>query len=627
MDSEGPPAPSALIEHEHGSRRISGNDLRFFAGGLIVLALVSIFSLQRISSVADQQDTIDSIALLIAQLNELKYVAAQAEKTQLRYFLAGETSGIADAAVNDASSLITALRQELETLALRAEITSLLDQANATWEMRRIRLNRAASLYEEGERTEGVALATSIDDTSERQLYTLLERMQELLEFRRNVESREIRNRVSTALIAPLLTLGILVALGIHYARRYSSERERQLRSIADLSKSKANLERSILDRNADLEQLTEELQEANAQKDKFLALLGHELRNPLAPVVSTAELLLHGEPDKKEIRDAARMIYAQCRRMMRLVNDLLDVGQIASGKLTFNMQPVDLRRILDSVARAGIPVAEEQNITLQLELPEQPVPVEGDGGRLSQVVDNLLHNALKFSHAGDQIRVALGRTDSTARLVISDTGEGMDSAMADRIFEPFYQADRSDRRGLGLGLAIVKDVVEAHGGKISATSEGHGKGTIITIDLPMTDKPVEDNPSSGDIEIIEEPQPLNFLIVDDYQANAQSLAELLELSGHSCRFAASGDEAIARYKEDRPDVVLLDLGLPDMDGVEVGRVLLRLDPDACLIAVTGLGHDTIREQTEEAGFAMHLVKPVRLAELMDAIARTRRIC
>ena len=621
MDSPENRLPGA--EDHHGGRRISGKDLRFFAGGLIVLAVVSIFSLQRISSVADQQDTIDGSAALISQLNELKFVAAQAEKTQLRYFLAGESSGGADAEVNDASALIDALKVDLESLALGDELASFLDEADATWEMRRIRLDRAASLYKTGEEVEAVALATSIDDTAEREMYRALEQMQELLEERRAAESREIRHRVSTALVAPLLTLGILVALGIHYARRYTSERERQMRSIEDLSKSKANLERSILDRNAELEDLTDELKDANAQKDKFLALLGHELRNPLAPVVSTAELLMHGDPDKKEIRDAARMIYAQCRRMMRLVNDLLDVGQIASGKLTFSMTPVDLRSILDSVARAGIPVAEEQNIQLHLELPDHPVPVEGDGGRLSQVVDNLLHNAMKFTHSGDQIRVSLDQIGHTARLVISDTGEGMESSVAERIFEPFYQADRSDRRGLGLGLSIVKDVVEAHGGRIAAASEGQGTGTEITVEMPMTDKPIDD-PSSGDVEIVEEPHPLTILIVDDYEANARSLAELLELSGHGCHFAATGEEAVQQYKKHRPDVVLLDLGLPDMDGVEVGRILLRLDRQARLIAVTGLGHDTIREQTEEAGFAMHLVKPVRLAELMDAIARTQ---
>ncbi len=378
---------------------------------------------------------------------------------------------------------------------------------------------------------------------------------------------------------------------------------------------------------------LYQNIREGERRKDEFLAMLAHELRNPLAPIHNAVELFRRqglNEPDLVRARD---MIDRQVRHMARLIDDLLDVSRLSRGKILLRKQVVDLAQVVRSAVDDYRSHVELSGLDFQVRLPDQAVHLEGDPTRLAQVVGNLLHNATKFTDRGGQVRLELtAEADSaTAALVVRDTGIGMEPEMLRRLFEPFSQADRSldrSRGGLGLGLALVKGLVELHGGQVRATSAGLGQGTEVVIRLPLR---AASGPA-GAAATQPGPRPVGrrILIIEDNPDTAESLRLLLTLTGHEAEVALTGPAGLQAARKYRPEVVVCDIGLPGgMDGYAVARAL-RTDPDLAatyLIAATGYGQAEDQRRARAAGFDAHLTKPVEfddLQRLLEAAPATR---
>jgi CheY-like chemotaxis protein len=365
---------------------------------------------------------------------------------------------------------------------------------------------------------------------------------------------------------------------------------------------------------------LYQNIQQEDRRKNEFLAMLAHELRNPLAPIrnaVGVLKVLGAQEPTIAKVRD---MIDRQVTHMVRLVDDLLDVSRLARSKVLLRNERLDLTRLVHDTAEDYRSLLVANRLTLELCLPEEPVHVVGDGTRLSQVLSNVLHNASKFTDAGGSIRVTL-RTDSGgAVLTVRDTGIGMDRGMLERVFETFSQADSSldrSRGGLGLGLSLVRGLVELHGGETRAESEGLGKGTAITIRLPVAGPGALPHQQAV---AQEHSAPANrVLVIEDNADTAESMRILFSLTGHEVEVAHAGRAGLDAVQTFRPQVVLCDIGLPGgMDGYAVARAI-RGDTSLAevrLIALSGYGREEDRRQSREAGFDAHLIKPVDFAEL-----------
>jgi PAS domain S-box-containing protein len=361
-------------------------------------------------------------------------------------------------------------------------------------------------------------------------------------------------------------------------------------------------------------------LREAHRRKDEFLAILAHELRNPLAPIRNAAEVLKMAGHDGPNTSRALGMIERQAAHMARLVDDLLDVSRIGRGKIHLRKERLDLTALVRLAVEDHRPLLASLPLEVRVDLPEHPLWVLGDATRLSQVVGNLLHNAGKFTDAGGQVFVRLAAEDNQAVLTIRDTGVGMEAGMLARLFEPFSQADRSldrSRGGLGLGLALVKGLVELHGGNVAASSPGPGLGAAFAIRLPLVSAPVQAHSSPPSIGPAG--RGLRILVIEDNLDAAESLRMLLELKGHEVDVVYAGQAGLDRARKVRPDLVLCDIGLPGgMDGYAVARAL-RGDEQLAgvvLIALTGYGQEEDRRRATEAGFDRHLTKPVDPADL-----------
>jgi PAS domain S-box-containing protein len=355
------------------------------------------------------------------------------------------------------------------------------------------------------------------------------------------------------------------------------------------------------------------ELAEANRRKDEFLAMLGHELRNPLAPLTNGVQLLRLEQALSPNGHQAVGTIDRQLKLLTRLVDDLLDVSRITRGKVHLRRQRVELRTVLDHAVETTRPLIDSRRHELTVSIPQESVWLEADPARLEQVVGNLLTNAAKYTEPGGRIGLTAERLGPEAVIRVTDTGIGILPEMLPRIFELFVQGDRSlDRAqgGLGIGLTVVKALVQMHEGKVEAHSPGVGQGSEFVIRLPVVPEvtPVK----------TEEPLPsadaartLRLLIVDDNKDTADSLAMLLRHAGHDVATAASGPAGLRAALNARPDVVLLDLGLPGIDGYEVARRIREQTDNPVLIAITGYGQPEDRDRSKEAGFDFHLVKPV----------------
>jgi signal transduction histidine kinase/CheY-like chemotaxis protein len=381
--------------------------------------------------------------------------------------------------------------------------------------------------------------------------------------------------------------------------------------------------------RRAEREQAEQDrkaLQEAQRHKDEFLAVLGHELRNPLAPLRNALHVLHVRGADPPTVAWAHGVAERQTHLLTRLVDDLLDVSRISRGKILLRNEEVDLGRLIGSIVADHQRVIENSGLTLETDLPAGPVWVRGDPVRLTQVVGNLLNNAVKFTDPGGRVlvRVALVDDGKRAQVTVRDTGIGIAPDMLPRVFELFAQAEQSrsrSRGGLGLGLALVRGLVELHGGEARAASAGPGQGAEFTIGLPVSQPAAAAGvAAAGDIPAR---HPLRILVVEDNRDAAETMRVLLELSGHQVVVAHSGSRGVESAREFRPEVVLCDLGLPGMDGLAVARALRQDEATASahLIAMTGYGSEADQQQCRDAGFDRHLTKPVDPEELQRILA------
>ena len=369
-------------------------------------------------------------------------------------------------------------------------------------------------------------------------------------------------------------------------------------------------------------------LREADRRKDEFLALLSHELRNPLAPIVTAAQLMqLRGDvatPREREV------ILRQTQHLMRLVDDLLDASRAARGKVSLTKRTLELASVVATAVESSGPLFERRQHRLHVSVPTEGLPVEADGVRLTQVVHNLLTNAAHYTPEGGDVHVSAARDGGEVVLSVRDNGVGIDPALLPQVFEMFVQGARGPDRtegGLGLGLSLVHTLIRLHGGTVSAHSDGPGRGSEFTVRLPAAAQPARTTPRAD--------QPLpsprtrarvhRVLVVDDYRDAAETIASLLEDAGHEVRVAYDPSDALAVAASFRPMVAILDIGLPVMDGYTLGRELhARLkDQPPVLIALTGYGQERDTLRSKEAGFAFHLVKPAdrdRLLQILDSL-------
>jgi signal transduction histidine kinase len=387
--------------------------------------------------------------------------------------------------------------------------------------------------------------------------------------------------------------------------------------SYGQLKLARSAAEREAL--MASLRESKDRLEETDRRKDEFLAVLSHELRNPLAPIRSSLYLLDRAAPGSREAARARAVIDRQVKQLSRLVDDLLDVTRISHGKISLARERVDLREVVRRTCDDGRSAFDEREIELHLDLPFGPVWVDADPTRVSQAVGNLVHNAAKFTPRGGRVVASVAVRDGRAQIAVADDGVGLDPGDLERIFQPFAQAEQGLARthgGLGLGLALVKALVELHGGSAEARSDGPGRGAEFVIRLPLADAAA---PAAGEAGTGAAARPLVVLVVEDNLDAGESLVDVLELHGHRVRLATDGRSGLRLARELRPDVVVCDVGLPDLDGYEVARAI-RADADlraTRLVALTGYALHEDRQRTRAAGFDAHVAKPADVDELL----------
>jgi PAS domain S-box-containing protein len=371
-----------------------------------------------------------------------------------------------------------------------------------------------------------------------------------------------------------------------------------------------------------------DKLMEADRRKDEFLAMLAHELRNPLAPISAAAELLKLGALDEQRVYQSSTIIGRQVRHMTRLVDDLLDVSRVTRGLITLARVAVDARVVVDEAVEQVRPMIDARAQQLTVRHPPHGAVVLGDKARLVQVVANVLGNASKYTPEGRRIDLRAEALGPRLVLSVRDEGIGMDRELTGRVFDLFTQAERSSDRsqgGLGLGLALVKHLVELHGGTVGCSSPGLGKGSTFVITLPLEHEAVlaEDLPAAPSVPAAAR---LRVLVVDDNADAAEMLGMLLASQGHEVVMEHDSLRALERARSVRPDVCLLDIGLPEMDGKELARRLRQQSEtrETLLVAVTGYGRPEDREEAFAAGFQHHLVKPVNFDHLLQVLESVR---
>jgi signal transduction histidine kinase/ActR/RegA family two-component response regulator len=370
----------------------------------------------------------------------------------------------------------------------------------------------------------------------------------------------------------------------------------------------------------------TEALQDASRNKDEFLAMLAHELRNPLAPISAAAQILTMGRADQALTLKAGAIIDRQARHMNRLLDDLLDVSRVTQGLVTLAMTRLDLKRVVADAVEQSRPMIEECQHQFTVQLDPAPAFVMGDDKRLVQVLANLLNNAAKYTPRGGNVVLRMTCGGGQARISVKDDGIGMASDTLDNAFELFSQAARSSDRstgGLGLGLALVKSLVDRHDGTVTGHSGGKGCGSEFVVTLPLVAGTSAASAGAAGIGATRATAGLRLLIVDDNRDAAETLGMYLEAAGHEIHLAYDGDDALARVASIRPDACLLDVGLPDMNGYELARRLRAMPAarGAAMIAITGYGSTRDREHSAHAGIAHHLTKPVDTAVLNQLLA------
>ncbi len=439
---------------------------------------------------------------------------------------------------------------------------------------------------------------------------------------------------IALVIAAFMFILGTRLALGLtqelrkleQFASKLGEEGIDEQRAELAGSSETITLARSIngmLDR---LQRQHEHLQREHRRKDEFLAMLAHELRNPLAPINSAAQLLRMLFKNEPRIRQASEVISRQVTHMTHLVDDLLDVSRVTRGLVTIDKGRVDLGDMLREAVEQVVPVVEARGHRLSLDMADGAMPVSGDRTRLIQVAANLLNNAAKYTPDGGELQVSLQTDGPDAVLRVRDNGIGIAPELLPAIFDLFTQGQRTPDRaqgGLGLGLALVKKLVELHDGSVEAHSEGPGRGSTFIVRLPLDTRP-HAAPAVAAPAAQAPARASRILVVDDNVDAAETLALLLQASGHHVQVEHSARAALALAGQADFDFILLDIGLPDMSGHELARALTRQarNTAATLIAVSGYGQQQDRSMSQQAGFAEHFVKPVVADELTGAIAR-----
>ena len=374
---------------------------------------------------------------------------------------------------------------------------------------------------------------------------------------------------------------------------------------------------------------LYERLQEASRRKDEFLAMLSHELRNPLAPIRTAMEVIRRVAPPDPTLALAREAVDRQVSHLVRLVEELLDVSRISEGRIALRKEQVELGKVISHSLETARPLIESRNQRLVLSLPARPVWLFGDSVRLAQVVSNLVNNAAKYTPEGGRIEVSAHAAEGEAVIVVRDNGEGIEAQLLPRVFELFVQGERSlDRSqgGLGLGLTLVKRLVELHDGRVLASSDGPGRGAEFKVTLPcinVVQKPVQQKKVDAETRPT---QGRRVLVVDDNLDAAHTIAAFLRLEGHETKVVGEGPLVLSTALVFEPQVVVLDIGLPGLDGYAIARQLRahQATRQALLIALTGYGREEDRTRATEAGFDCHFTKPSNPVDVQAAIARGR---
>ena len=394
-----------------------------------------------------------------------------------------------------------------------------------------------------------------------------------------------------------------------------------------DLYRKTRQLER--LNRNLELRvaERTAELVDAGRRKDEFLAMLAHELRNPLAAVRLAAQLVSLPDLPQAQLAKSAAIIHRQVEHLVRLIDDLVDVSRITRGLISLRREPTEISSVVAQAIEASRPVIDAKHHTLTVSVPDESLQVNGDPARLSQILGNILNNAAKFTDPGGRIRLSVARKADTVVIKVVDSGAGISEEMLPRMFELFTQVERPlDRTttGLGIGLALVHRLVEMHGGHVMAHSDGPGKGAELVVQLPLHETAL---PTAVIPEPVQQPEAPTLtsrrvLVVDDNIDAAETLALMLKLHGHHVQTAHDGLDALRVAPVFAPHIILLDLGMPNLNGYETAN-RIRSQPwgrDMALVALTGWGQPKDRKRTVEAGFDAHLVKPVDQNTLLKTL-------
>jgi signal transduction histidine kinase len=398
------------------------------------------------------------------------------------------------------------------------------------------------------------------------------------------------------------------------------------LRSKADVFFELYRQRQQIAVQRDELKARSEALEEADRRKDDFLATLAHELRNPLAPLRHGLDILRRN-PDSSNALEIREMMNRQVVHLVRLIDDLLDVSRVQQGKIELRRQRIQAADVLRAALESSQPLIDAAGHSLTVDVPPEPIWLDADLTRLAQVVGNLLNNAAKYTLEGGRIGLSLRIDSDDAVIAVSDNGLGIPADMQSKVFQLFAQVENhADRAqgGLGIGLALVKQLVAMHAGSVSAESRGPGLGSVFTVRIPLAPADVETQPQARELAAEPRPtHPLKVLVVDDNVAVAQTVGWMLDEMGHQYQLVHDGRQALQAAREFRPDAILLDIGLPVLDGYAVCRALRQDDlfKDTPIIAQTGWGQKRDKTLAAEAGFDHHLVKPVAYDDLQRILA------
>ena len=452
-----------------------------------------------------------------------------------------------------------------------------------------------------------------------------------MLGLLRDALANTVSPQVMTSVLVLLLAAAMATIVWQYGVRMASLRRERE-RAFVELERRVAERTHELASRNAELRLSEDRLRDADRRKDEFLATLAHELRNPLAPIRSAVAILQSFAVTLEDRLEAQLIIERQVSQMARLIDDLLDVSRITAGKLPLRKRPLLLSEVLNLAIATVRPHIDEQRHRLSVVLPREPIVVDGDAARLSQVFANLLHNACKYTENGGEIMLTVALpNESEVEVAVRDNGIGIPPEFLPRLFQKFSQVAPALERsqgGLGLGLALVQGIVGLHNGRVEARSPGEGRGSEFIVRLPVETAPAEAMPMAPSA-VDDTPRPLvsrRVLVVDDNQDSAESLALLLRLEGHLVATAHDGEAALEVADRFQPDAIFLDLGMPRLNGYQVCERIRRQPwgQTVLMVAQTGWGQAQDRARTLEAGFDAHLTKPIDPAAVQEMLVKMK---